>query len=367
MGECTDDGKVDAFDILETRSHPHPFFNPSVINSQYDFNRDQRVDAIDTLIARENQTWAMTELYLFPGKLQVLITEAGTGTPDSIEIQNVSTGTVDTSGWVVAANNARGYEINDVHLPLWTLSGTMEPEDLAYRADTTGDNIYWRNASDGWVLMVDDSGQVVDFVVWGYDDLELASLHVDIGGYSGNPAVDAWQGSAVSSEGAAFLGLQRIGNTDQDNALDWTFEYEESPDETNDGLILPFPSSGGGVPGNNLTANQRVDAIDTLIARENQTWAMTELELIDLSGVKSSKHVGWDEVPPSGLAKEVPPFDAEKVGLRCATSGPTAIARPIVLDWLYALEESSQRDRPSQNRNSVESAVDMLLADSWVD
>ena len=36
---------------------------------------------------------------------QVLITEAATGNPDYVEIQNVSGDTVDTSGWVVAAND----------------------------------------------------------------------------------------------------------------------------------------------------------------------------------------------------------------------------------------------------------------------
>ena len=43
------------------------------------------------------------------------------------------------------------------------------------------------------------------------------------------------------------------------------------------------------------TGNSAVDAVDTLLARSHQTWGMTALELIDLSGAKG---VGWDEVPP---------------------------------------------------------------------
>ena len=40
--------------------------------------------------------------------------------------------------------------------------------------------------------------------------------------------------------------------------------------------------------------DRRVDAIDTLIARNHQSWSMTELSLIELTGVKASKDVGWD-------------------------------------------------------------------------
>ncbi len=64
VGECTGDGKVDAYDVLETRNNPRPFFNPPLLDTVHDFNRDQRVDALDTLIARNNQTWSMTQLDL---------------------------------------------------------------------------------------------------------------------------------------------------------------------------------------------------------------------------------------------------------------------------------------------------------------
>jgi len=64
VGECTGDGKVDAYDVLQVRSNPRPFFNPARIDTLHDFNRDERVDSIDTLVARNNQTWSMTELEL---------------------------------------------------------------------------------------------------------------------------------------------------------------------------------------------------------------------------------------------------------------------------------------------------------------
>ena len=64
IAETGDSPGVTAADVLATRQNPHPFFDPAEIDNPYDFNRDRRVNAIDTLIARNNQTWSGTELPL---------------------------------------------------------------------------------------------------------------------------------------------------------------------------------------------------------------------------------------------------------------------------------------------------------------
>ena len=64
IGEATGDGKVDAVDVLDTRNNPRPFFAAAEIDTVHDFNRDKRVNAIDTLIARNHQTWSGNELVL---------------------------------------------------------------------------------------------------------------------------------------------------------------------------------------------------------------------------------------------------------------------------------------------------------------
>ncbi len=64
IGDSTGDGKVDAFDVLDTRNNPRPFFDPAGIDTVHDFNRDKRVNAVDTLIARNHQTWSGNELAL---------------------------------------------------------------------------------------------------------------------------------------------------------------------------------------------------------------------------------------------------------------------------------------------------------------
>lgn len=64
VGECTGDGRVNSSDVMATRNNPRPFFDPPLIDTVHDFNRDHRVDAVDTLISRNNQTSPATELQL---------------------------------------------------------------------------------------------------------------------------------------------------------------------------------------------------------------------------------------------------------------------------------------------------------------
>ena len=63
-GNSAFSAKVGAQDVLEARNNPRTFFDPATIDTVHDFNRDRRVNAIDTLIARNNQTWSGTELEL---------------------------------------------------------------------------------------------------------------------------------------------------------------------------------------------------------------------------------------------------------------------------------------------------------------
>ncbi len=170
---------------------------------------------------------------------QILITEAGTGTPDYFEIQNVSPGAIDTSDWVVVANNASAYSINDVHTVLWQFPDEMLPGELAYRPDAAGDNIFWRNNDDGWVMILDGQGNIVDFTVWGYSPDDIATFEISANGFENIHIGEAWSGSAVSSSGA-FPAMQRIGTADHNNLADWTFDVEGTPNGPNENLTVPF-------------------------------------------------------------------------------------------------------------------------------
>ena len=79
-----------------------------------------------------------------------------------------------------------------------------------YRTDNSGDTgHYWGTNislnSRGWVMMVTNTGQVADFVVWGYTSAQLATFNVNVNGYTitaSSLSSAAWRGAAVNSSGA---------------------------------------------------------------------------------------------------------------------------------------------------------------------
>ena len=110
----------------------------------------------------------------------VLITEAATGNPDYVEIQNVSEYPADTTGWVVAVNDARG--VNLVHSTVWELPDSIAAGEVLYRDDVGtdpehwGDGIYWTTPGPGWVMILDNQGNIADFVAWGYSGSDSNGL-----------------------------------------------------------------------------------------------------------------------------------------------------------------------------------------------
>jgi len=199
----------------------------------------------------DNLGWVGTD----PPK-PIQITEAGT-VFDFVEIQNVSADMVDTTGWVVAINNSLGREpdINKMHSTLWPLPDSMtpgevlyrhddpeeDPDDPAYHDDYWGEVIPWKTAGPGWVAMLDDDGNVVDFVIWEYSAEEMATFSVNVNGFDVSIA-DAWIGESVPSEGERDHSLQRRGDSDSNNLNDWGFATPITMAEANAELSTPFPS-----------------------------------------------------------------------------------------------------------------------------
>ena len=225
----------------------------------------------------------------------IAITEAGTGTPDSFEIQNVSDDMVLTNGWTVVANNAQNYDINEVHALLWDFPASMAPGELIYRPDTADDNIFWRAKDEGWVMILDDRGMIIDFVIWGYDANAMASFNITAGAFANLTIDEVWSGASVSPAGAASDAMQRIGSSDQNNASDWTWMQESSGGASNDNLILPF-ESGGAAPrfGIGFT-NQpddfggalRTDVRNTMQGVNASLWTRTLFTVSDLDSIEA--------------------------------------------------------------------------------
>jgi len=63
-GNSTTEARVNAIDTLLARNNPRTLTDPAPIDFPYDFNRDARVNATDMLIARNNQTHSLNALRL---------------------------------------------------------------------------------------------------------------------------------------------------------------------------------------------------------------------------------------------------------------------------------------------------------------
>ncbi len=176
---------------------------------------------------------------------RVLLTEVGTEDPDYLEIQNVSGTTVDTSGWVVAVNASMSNKINQIH-SLWHLPDTMTGEQVLYRSDDSddiehfwGEEILWRTVGTGWAMIVDDTGNVADFVVWGWPPEYLEGLDVNINGHQ-ITAGDFWVGEQATAGGGPTTSIQRVGSSDHDTASDWALVGPHSRGSSNAGLTVPM-------------------------------------------------------------------------------------------------------------------------------
>jgi len=153
---------------------------------------------------------------------RILITEVGTTSPDFVEIQNVRDETIDTSGWVVAVNHGLGAPLDNVHPILWELPDSIGPGEILHRDDAAwGSDIVWSSTGPNWAMIVDDQGNIADFVAWKYSAEELQSLEVTINGFAITLG-DAWSGDGFyPSRIRTGNSIQRKGESDRNVASDW--------------------------------------------------------------------------------------------------------------------------------------------------
>ncbi|MBN2477396.1 MAG: hypothetical protein JXB62_22515 [Pirellulales bacterium] len=252
-GNSTTVARVNAVDMLLARNNPRTLLDPAPIDFPYDYNRDARVNATDMLLARANQTHFLNALHLFRREPAVMITEVGTAAEDYVEIQNLGASEMDTSGWIVVVNDAydvgHAADIHACHSARWLLPEILAPNVPLYRTDIDdgtghywGDSIFWRTLGPGWVVILDDHQTVVDFVVWGYDTEAIESLTLTVDGTLIDAGA-AWDGPAVFPGGGLEISLQRIGESDDDDASNWEV-FTWSPGEQNTELHTPFFTGG---------------------------------------------------------------------------------------------------------------------------
>ncbi|MFI4911133.1 MAG: LamG-like jellyroll fold domain-containing protein [Sedimentisphaeraceae bacterium JB056] len=209
------DGFIDYFDIFGLAEN----WLFSGVDITGDLDGDERVSLGDySILSRRILTsdWKMNN--------PVLITEIGTG-DDFFELQNVASRSVDTSGWKVLVNDGCT-SITAVEEGRFLLPGSIEAGEVVYSTDEATDNYFgsgicWQTDGSGWILLLDSSGQMADFVCWGYASGDIEALTVATAEGVFTPS-DIWQGDGIAYGGQFTDSYQRAFPTDNNQASDFT-------------------------------------------------------------------------------------------------------------------------------------------------
>lgn len=167
----------------------------------------------------------------------ILLTECGLGgfpgasSADYIEVSNLYTTPVNTSGWVVALSSSYT-NINSVNTIVWNLPTSFPPCSIQSRTDVSsqpnywGNNILWNPNNNGWAMIIDNVGNVVDFLAWGWSAADIGTLNTTINGFNITIGPE-WTGagftSACGTNGTSGTpqSISRVGNADSNTAADF--------------------------------------------------------------------------------------------------------------------------------------------------
>jgi len=156
-----------------------------------------------------------------PSAQGLMISEIDLGSPDYIEITNVSGGNFDATGYYVITSDSYGL-INDPNPLTWNLSGILPANWVDYREDVAGtndwgNNLLYNTGSPGWICIVDGNNghEIVDAVFWGWSALDIATFAPVIGG-NNITLGSSWTGAGINP--SCGLTLHRSDNLD-DNEL----------------------------------------------------------------------------------------------------------------------------------------------------
>ena len=164
-----------------------------------------------------------------PGPLsQLVISEISLETPDQFEIQNVGAA-ADYSGYTVAVSDDYS-NINTVNSITATLGAMAGNSVVDYNDDGGagywGNNLFWDNSGTGWIVIIDDAGNVVDSVFWNWDAGSIGGFNVTINGFTVTAADLDWTGGGAPLTADCSGSFRRVGDTD--TSADWTGTCESS-------------------------------------------------------------------------------------------------------------------------------------------
>src|SRR5690554_4847891 len=191
----------------------------------------------------------------------ILITECGldgfpgSSSADYLEISNLYATPVNTTGWVVAVSDSYS-NLNSRNSILWNLPASftactmLSKTDVSGQPNYWGNNIFWNPYSPGWVAIVDNVGNLVDFIAWGWTAAQLTNFNVNINGFQITLGTE-WTGNGCNSNcgvvGGVPYSFSRTGNSDNNNAGDFICQAT-SLNTVNPGLNCGWISSNISCP-----------------------------------------------------------------------------------------------------------------------
>ncbi len=168
----------------------------------------------------------------------IVITECRTDSSGFVEVQNVAGRDIDTAGWILAASDSLD-DINQVRSRhFWLPSTTEDAEVIAWSKSNVGwSDLTWKEGEPGWAMIVDDAGNLVDFVAWGWNAAQIRAMNVTVL----NHAITI--GDEFSGDGVVPARvIYRQGDMDLSTAADFAYGTSSSGASQNPGLTVPFAS-----------------------------------------------------------------------------------------------------------------------------
>jgi len=182
----------------------------------------------------------------------ILITEAVIDTPDYVEIQNISPSPFIIPGWQLVLSNSQ-VNINLVNAITKPITPLL-PGDLLYWSDNApdpnywGNNINWSAAGNGWIMIIDALGNVMDFVSWGWSESDIRGMSINVGAFVGITVPETqWSSDGIPTVSGNY-GIKRVNSLDTNQKSDWDVSHsasESSVGVTNPELIIPFRNHTG--------------------------------------------------------------------------------------------------------------------------
>jgi hypothetical protein len=177
---------------------------------------------------------------------EVELNDNSIGGGDYVEIENLSGGVIDATGWVVASSDSYT-DINLVNTTQWNL-GSINAGEIQIRFDASsgasywGSNLLYSGAQPGWLIIVDNNGNIVDFVAWQWTASEIQAMNITVNGFNITIG-SAWVGDGATA--CSTGSVSRIGSMDNNDATDFACD-PETEDTQNTNLATIFSACGSG-------------------------------------------------------------------------------------------------------------------------